>query len=103
MNQREIAIASINGLRHIIAQKVILALNKHWNEAAFGKISLNQEMILQLVKVIKVCSQKILQICQNQTHPWILVKGKKKYYTDEDYPPAKMRRSQQGIDGDPNE
>ena len=101
MNQREITISSINGLRHIIAQKAMLALNKHWNEAAFGKISLNQEMVIQLVKVIKDCDQKILQICQAQTNPWTLVKGKKRYHTGEDYSLTKMRRSQEEIiDGD---
>ena len=41
MSQREIAISAINGLRIIIAQKLIVALNDHWNVAAFGSMSLN--------------------------------------------------------------
>ena len=40
MNQREIAFPFINGLRTIIAQKLIVALNDHWNRAAFGNMSL---------------------------------------------------------------
>ena len=94
MNQREIAISSINGLRHIIAQKLILALNQHWNDAAYGKISLNQETVMSLVKTIKNCAQLILQTCQAQNHlPWNLVHGKKRFSNvHEDCPLVKIKR-----------
>ena len=96
MNQREIAISSINGLRTIIAQKLIVALNDHWNRAAFGHMSLNYRMILQLVKVIKDCSHRIQGVCQAQNShmPWTLVaQSKKRFGRNEDHSaPAKLRK-----------
>ena len=92
MNQREIAISVINGLRTIIAQKLIVALNDHWNVAAFGSMSLNHRTILQLVKVIKDCSHKIQSICQSQNIPWTKVQGKKRVHGNEDHPTAKLRK-----------
>ena len=92
MNQREITISSINGLRHVIVQKLILALNHHWNDAAFGKVSLNQEVTIQLIKIIKDYAQRMLLICQTQANPWTLVKGKKRFHDGEDYSPAKIGR-----------
>ena len=86
MNQREIAISAINGLRIIIAQKLSVALNDHWNVAAFGNTSLNYRMILQLVKVIEDCSCKIQSICQSQNPPWIKVQGQKRILGNEDCP-----------------
>ena len=97
MNQRENAISSINGLRTIIAQKIIVALNEHWNVAAFGNMSLNYRMILLLVENVKNCSHRILNICQNQKGyvPWTQVEGKKRFHRSEDCLPIKLKR----IDG----
>ena len=92
MNQREITISVINGLRIIIAQKLIVALNDHWNVAAFGSMSLNHKMILQLVKLIKDCSHKIQSICQSQNIPWTKVQGKKRVHGNEDHPSTKLRK-----------
>ena len=80
MNQREIALASINGLRTVMAQQIIAALNNHWNVAAFGKISLNHKRILQLLKIIKDCGQRIQSICQSKSNyvPWSHERNKKR-------------------------
>ena len=94
MSQREITISSVNGLRTIIAQKLIAALNDHWNVAAFGGMSLNYKMVLHLVKVIKDCGHKIQSICQTQNDyvAWTRVKRKNSFCGDEDPPSAKLRK-----------
>ena len=94
MSQREITISSVNGLRIIIAQKLIATLNDHWNVAAFGRMSLNYKMVLHLVKVIKDCGHKIQSICQTQNDyvAWTKVKRKNHFCEDEDHPSAKLRK-----------
>ena len=94
MSQHEISISSVNGLRAIIAQKLIVALNDHWNVAAFGRMSLNYKMVLNLVRVIKDCGHKIQSICQthNNYMAWVKVKRKNHFCGDEDHPYAKLRK-----------
>ena len=48
--EREIVIATINGLRHAMAWKLIKPLNEGWNAAAFGQQPLDLEMVLHQVK-----------------------------------------------------
>ena len=48
--EREIVIATINGLRHAMAWKLIKPLNEGWNAAAFGQQPLDCEMVLHQVK-----------------------------------------------------
>ena len=76
MNQWEITIASINGLRNLIVQYRIVAMNNHWNTAAFGNEPLNCKMICQVFRAVKDCSPRIHNICQTQA-PWTPVKSKK--------------------------
>ena len=94
MSQREISISSVNGLRTIIAQKLIAALNDHWNVAALGRMSLNYKMVLHLVKVIKDCGLKIQSICQTHSNymAWTKVKRKNRFCGDEDHLSAKLRK-----------
>ena len=86
MNHREITLATINGLRIVMAQQIIAALNNHWNVAAFGKLSLNHKRVLQLLKIIKDCRQRIQSICQSQSNyvPWTHVRNKKRSHEHEE-------------------
>ena len=86
MNQREITLATINGLRIVMAQQIIAALNNHWNVAAFGKLSLNHKRVLQLLKIIKDCGQRIKSICQSQSSyvPWTYVRNKRQSHEHEE-------------------
>ena len=98
MNQREITLATINGLRTVMAQQIIAALNNHWNVAAFGKISLNHKRILQLLKIIKDCGQRIQSICQSQSNyvPWSHVRNKKRSREREGcQPPIKLQKMEE--------
>ena len=92
MNQREVAIASINGLRNLIVQYLTVAMNNHWNTAVFGNVPLNCKMIHQLVRAVKDCSQKIYNICQTQA-PWTPVKSRKRLRGHKHpYSPTKMTK-----------
>ena len=68
------------------------AVNHHWNDAVFGKVWLNHKVIIQLIRIIKDCAQRMLLICQTQANPWTLAKGKKRFYDGEDYSISKVGR-----------
>ena len=83
--EREIVIATINGLRHAMAWKLIKPLNEGWNAAAFGQQPLDREMVLHQVKAIKECSLKIIDVCQTQAR-----ECKKRRCEIQEGPPTKM-------------
>ena len=88
MNQTEIAISAINGLRIIIAQKPIVALNDHWNVAAFGNTSLNYRMILQLVKLLKIVVAKFKVFASLRAPLGLMCKVKNVFLETKTVPPS---------------
>ena len=98
MNQREITISTINGLRHSMVLKLIGPLNKDWNDAAFNIKPMDWEKVSHHIKAIKDCSQKILVLCQVDG-PWTRVKcNKKRFYPGKDFPPTKVRKIEECLE-----
>ena len=93
MKQRETAISTINGLRYLMALKLISPLNEAWNAAAFNGRLLDWEMVFHRVSAIKDCGHKILGICR-ANEPWTKVNSKKRPHSCRDFPPSKVCKTE---------